>query len=535
MAGCSGSNFSSGPYIDVRVEYLNECENRLKKLFRQALLFFLEEEANGKPLPVILGNGKKVNLFKLFVFVCEIDGFDSVSWNGLWELVAEKLGLDSSVSPTLRLVYSKYLNRLEKWVMENSRKVKLEDPVVRKIGSYVGLLHELGFGLKSFLENGKRQKRNRAVALGCKNIEESHHRKKLRHDNNNEGVGTSCPVVSDASVVCLEQQVDIPEMLKWLTSVAISPHDPSIGVIPHSWKWKKFTGKEYYIQVIKAKNALLLQRHNAAVRFTYSPLMGNLTVHPSMYDDQRPSLGSLRYSTRNPKVSKHQSSGREVIAGTCRATGLQVPKQPQFPRRNVGVGPRYQAVVDEWTEPGLESDSKWLGTRVWPPLENNEAVEDLVGKGRAKSCSCDTLISNSVECIRFHIAENRMELRRDLGDVFFHWRFNQMGEEVSLRWTEREEKKFKMMMISNPKSLWKNAARLFRGKNREELVHYYFNVFLINRRRYQNRVTPRHIDSDDDSESFGSVGPSYGRSAVTSPDSDIMICSQNSQCGEVID
>ncbi|XP_010422093.1 PREDICTED: AT-rich interactive domain-containing protein 2-like [Camelina sativa] len=535
MAGCSGSYYSSGPYIDVRVEYLNECEDRLKKLFAQALLYFLEEEANGKPLPVTLGNGENVDLFKLFVFVCERDGFDSVSRNGLWDLVAEKLGLDSSVYPSLRLVYSKYLIRLEKWVVENSRKVKLDDPVVRKIGSYVGLLHELGFGLKSLLDNGKCQKRNRAVVLGCKDIVESHHRKKLRHDNNNEGVGTSCPVVSDASVVCLEEQVDIPEMLKWLTSVAISPHDPSIGVIPYSSKWKEFTGKECYIQVIKAKNALLVQRDNAAIRYNYSPLMGNQTVHPSMYDDERPSLGKLRYSTRNPKVSKHHStSGREVIAGTSRATGLQVPKQPQFPRRNVGVGPRYQAVVDEWTEPCLESDTKWLGTRLWPPLENNEAVDGLIGKGREKSCSCDTLISNSVECIRFHIAEKRVELKRDLGNVFFHWRFDRMGEEVSLRWTEREEEKFKVKMISSPQSFWQKAAKFFPKKKREELVHYYFNVFLINRRRYQNRVTPRQIDSDDDSESFGSVGPSFGRSAVTSPGSDIMICSQNSQ-SEVID
>ncbi|KAG2330462.1 hypothetical protein Bca4012_019948 [Brassica carinata] len=44
--------------------------------------------------------------------------------------------------------------------------------------------------------------------------------------------------------------------------------------------------------------------------------------------------------------------------------------------------------------------------------------------------------SGSVEYTIFHIAEKRMELNCDLGDVFFHWRFNQMGEEVSLRWTE---------------------------------------------------------------------------------------------------
>lgn len=282
------------------------------------------------------------------------------------------------------------------------------------------------------------------------------------------------------------------------------------------------------------------------------PLQGHHTVHPSMYDNDRKSIGRLRYNIRHPKFSNHCSSSccnGSLVSQTksrstsCRNLMITASERADYSnaitRRIVRVGSQYQAQVDKWTESGLDSDTKWLGTRVWP-LVNNEALDhavgdDLIGKGRPDSCSCDTRLPNSVECIRLHIAENRMELKRHLGNVFFVWRFNEMGEEVSLRWTEREEKKFKDMMISDPRSFWANVARNFQGKKREELVSYYFNVFLINRRRYQNRVTPRRIDSDNDEETFGSVGGRFGRDAVSSIGSDIMICSLNRQCEDFFD
>lgn len=292
-------------------------------------------------------------------------------------------------------------------------------------------------------------------------------------------------------------------------------------------------------------------------------LQGHQTVHPSMYEDDRRSTGRLRYSIRRPhsssscngrlaSLSESRSNNcralvtscisttperRDLPAGASGATDIQVysnaitkPNKSEIQRSYVSVGRHFQARVDEWSVSGLDSDAKWLGTCIWP-LENEDALDDTIGKGRQDCCSCDILIAGSVECIRFHIAEKRMELKRGLGDVFFHWRFNQMGEEVSLRWTEREEKRFKELMISDSERFWENAAKCFRGKKRVQLVSYYFNVFLINRKRYQNRVTPRHVDSDDEG-AFGSVGNSFGRAAVTWCGSDIMICSQNSQCND---
>ncbi|CAF1744460.1 hypothetical protein Bca4012_043780 [Brassica carinata] len=561
MAGWSSFNSTSCSYIDVEVEVSDECEERLKRLFDQALLIFLEEEGNNRPLPAVIGEGKTVDLFKLFVLVRERGGFDSVSRKGLWDSVVERLGLDCSVSPSLRLVYSKYLDRMEKWAVEKSRIVNWDDGDSKKKGCYGGLLHELGDGFKGLLENGKCPKRNRAMSFGCRHVEESGSefhspRKRFREceDDDDEEVGTSCVVLSDDSEEeGLVKQETLQGMLKWLTLVALCPHDPSIGVIPHCSKWKEYTGSECWIQVTRAKNALLVQN---------SSFLGNQTMHPSMYEDDRSrSTGRLRYSIRRPNLSKPQcsespvsltksgsshcrelisvcESTTDLVAGTSGATDLQVfsnavkeRNKPEIPRRYVAVGRHYQARVDEWTEgSGLDSDTKWLGTRIWP-LENREFVDRGLGKGRPDCCSCEIRTSGSVECIRFHIAEKRMELKRDLGDVFFHWRFNQMGEEVSLRWTEREEKMFKKLMVSDSQSFWENAAKCFRGKKREQLLSYYFNVFLINRRRYQNRVTPRNVDSDDEG-TFGCVGNSFGRDAVTLIGSDIMICSQNSQCND---
>lgn len=291
MAGWSSfNNNSSCSYIDVEIDVFDECEERLKRLFDQALLVFLEEEDNNRPLPVILGDGETVDLFKLFVLVREREGFDSVSRKGLWESVAEQLGLDCSVSPSLRLIYSKYLDRMEKWAMEKSRIVNWDNRESKKKGCHGGLLHELGAGFKGLLENGKCGKRNRAMVFGCKHIEELGSeihmpRKRFRESSSDEDdveeLEVSCVVLSDDSECdeeegldfSSEKQGDLPEMLKWLTLVARCPHDPSIGVIPHWSKWKQYTGNECWIQVTRAKKALLVQRDDLESRYQNAPLL----------------------------------------------------------------------------------------------------------------------------------------------------------------------------------------------------------------------------------------------------------------------
>lgn len=191
----------------------------------------------------------------------------------------------------------------------------------------------------------------------------------------------------------------------------------------------------------------------------------------------------------------------------------------------IPVGPLFQAQVPEWTGVPCESDSKWLGTRVWPleKGQNRNLIErERIGKGRQDSCGCP--VPNSVDCVRFHIAEKRYRLKLELADAFYSWKFDKMGEEVMLLWTEEEKKNFEAIVRLNPpsaeKRFWNQIVKYFRGKSREALVSYFFNVFLLQRRAHQNRFTPDDIDSDDDIEmETGLTKDGSGHETMTVPGS----------------
>jgi hypothetical protein len=210
-------------------------------------------------------------------------------------------------------------------------------------------------------------------------------------------------------------------------------------------------------------------------------------------------------------------------------------------RNEIPIGPEYQAEVPQWTGEcpvsyGDQDTVKWLGTKVWPP-ENVDRKElffsDSTGKGRNVVCSCK--FPGSVECVRFHVAERRLQLKHELGSAFFEWDFDRMGEEIALCWTEEEEANFKAVVQRNAPSsgrnFWNNLRLSFKQKGRRELVNYYFNCFLLRRRCYQNRITPKNIDSDDDEETeFRFLGNRLGQSAAKYHNTKNTVCFQNAQC-----
>ncbi|KAG9441363.1 hypothetical protein H6P81_017217 [Aristolochia fimbriata] len=218
---------------------------------------------------------------------------------------------------------------------------------------------------------------------------------------------------------------------------------------------------------------------------------------------------------------------RETVVGLFCKDQLQ---------KRVPIGSSFQVKVPAWMGPTASTtdDLKWLGTQDWPLEVNqhNDLVDcEAIGKGRPDICGCR--FPGSVECVRFHVAERRILLSRELGPVFYHWKFHRMGEEVSLSWTDDEEERFKAIVQSNPpvpeRSFWDSLRRSFPSKSRQSLVNYYFNVFLIRRRSYQNRVTPMNIDSDDDESQFGILGDSLGHEMMKSYENCSSLCSQNMQ------
>lgn len=260
-------------------------------------------------------------------------------------------------------------------------------------------------------------------------------------------------------------------------------------------------------------------------------------MHPCMYDDHTGAAYNLRERLKCDKrllFGKPTSAVRSSSDSSVGSGGLDRTPSPHTgdrtekelldgvngcPSVRIPLGPCHQAEVPEWTGMTSESDSKWLGTQIWPVEKVNSRLvieRDPIGKGRQNHCGCS--VPGSVDCVRFHIVEKRAKVKRELGAAFYQWNFDKVGEEVRRLWTEEEEKRFKDVVASNSLKLmdvvasnspspegyfWDHIFRSFPKKSRADLVSYYFNVFLLQRRAYQNRHTPKNIDSDDDESEDG--------------------------------
>lgn len=271
-------------------------------------------------------------------------------------------------------------------------------------------------------------------------------------------------------------------------------------------------------------------------------------MHPSMYEDDKI---PFHLSSKRMRCSQRVSSAKSCSCPGCTSCSSsrnkRVKKTPQIletveiqddtcedqETECVDVG----AEVPEWTGFVYESDPKWLGTRMWPPLEDKDGKheEDLgvIGKGRKSSCACQ--IPGSANCVRIHIAESRTKVKRTLGQLFYKWKFHHMGEEAALSsWSREEESEFRSLVIKARQELsdksksrheimsnfWRRASESIPSKTKGMLVSYYFNVFVLRRRGYQNRVMPDNIDSDDDEQEV-----SHEKIATSS-----IQCSNNTHC-----
>ncbi|XP_073298732.1 AT-rich interactive domain-containing protein 2-like [Primulina huaijiensis] len=361
------------------------------------------------------------------------------------------------------------------------------------------------------------------------------------------------------------------EMLGWLKYIAKKSDDPAIGLIPECSKWKDHGNEELWVQVLLVRKTLMIRRPaDANAREHLKDKHKKPRMHPSMYEahvSNHQSVEKLRYRDRVPSstsphlcpccnleaapqsrvISHHKAKTSDCLKAPVKPVSTNV-KEPAIDlnddesydvpaEKQVSVGPPFQAEVPAWTGEHFKSDSKWLGARMWPQ-ENGEKKSvgklDPIGKGRHDFCSCS--FTNSVECVRFHIAEKRFKLRRDLGLLFYRWRFDRMGEEVSLSWTKEEESRFRDMMRSYsayPNKFGNNSHRFLPSKTREKLISYYFNVYLVQRRSYQNRVTPKEIDSDDEEKECGLVGDSFGYKALNIPGSSLVSCTHNKESSEI--
>lgn len=200
------------------------------------------------------------------------------------------------------------------------------------------------------------------------------------------------------------------------------------------------------------------------------------------------------------------------------------------PVKSVSIGPEYQADVPEWCLQGSKNSLAHLdGSDHQVRLERLSGsclvVDDVQGEKLLGTCvvsmpdsapsanyysqslvtrnDCECLDKGSIRCVRQHVMEAREKLRVNLGHkIFEELGFHEMGEEVSKNWTKEEENKFHEVVSSYPvsmgKNFWDHLSLVFPSRTKNELVSYYFNVFILQKRAEQNRFDPLNIDSDDD-------------------------------------
>lgn len=175
----------------------------------------------------------------------------------------------------------------------------------------------------------------------------------------------------------------------------------------------------------------------------------------------------------------------------------------------IPVGPRFQAEIPVWTGPPHSeyykdfSSTKWLGVRVWPIKDRSlQTNVEGVGKGRPNFCSCPS--PGSIECVKRHISDRRLQLQFELGPVFREWKFDEMGEEISKLWNLQEQQEFdsivKRSSPSQGNSFLELALEHFPAKQRETIVRYYFNVYVPRRMKIQTRSGCEIVDTDDDED-----------------------------------
>lgn len=172
-----------------------------------------------------------------------------------------------------------------------------------------------------------------------------------------------------------------------------------------------------------------------------------------------------------------------------------------LPKMVVPVGPRFQADIPDWVGPlymETSDNSKWLGTRNWPDrFSSTKYSKKVIGKGRKDSCLC--VSPGSPDCFRHHIVEETLDLKYELGQAFFGWKFDEMGENILKEWSWEEQKRFESL-IDEKNNFWQNSMDFFPDMPRKKIISYYLNVYVPRRISLQIISKSKQVDSDDEVE-----------------------------------
>ncbi|KAG6500207.1 hypothetical protein ZIOFF_040049 [Zingiber officinale] len=462
-------------------------------LFDRVLSAFLKEanrRGELRPMPAMVGDGRPVDMWKLYCSVRDMGGYDRVSADSGWASVAQALGVESRCGSMVKLVFFKYLDALERWVMLASGK-----QVKGQQSGYQNLNHSNAKAtikqspmLSCSLED---QFLSPLKGCGCCSKTGTNG----NEYDNSDSLMLELSSVKGGSNRCKRKQQTLVRLLRWVRNTAKNPIYCRVG-------------KTQLADVRQSKNIAAMENYACALlaRKALFQKVVNQTDSEANHQKEANSIncvdvnGTISHITESSQSVKEKSSSTTLACNDAQHTThsmyfdniddwhFGVQRQKEVP-----VGLSFQAEVLDWTDwPSVSADSsdelKWLGTRLWPPegQENMPLFNDpAIGRGRQDTCECN--FPRSVECTRFHIAEKRFQLNHELGPAFHFWGFRNMGEEVTLSWTKDEQSKFKTVVhLNRPskgKNFWKWLKIYFPHRKWTSLVSYYFNVFVLERRR----------------------------------------------------
>ncbi|XP_047949323.1 AT-rich interactive domain-containing protein 1-like [Salvia hispanica] len=537
-----------GVLFDLGIE--NNGGSDVNCTFTKFLKAFLEDVYGIsclRSLPPVIGEGQVVDLLKLKIVVKKRGGYCRVSENGLWSSVAADCGVDLRFSAALKLTYVKYLDSLDRWLrkIEKCREEGVSDIVERYLDFsrfLIGLESDPKVFMSSKIERGdgfvvvkKREfEGNKGfVGIDVKGADDKWSNKNsVSDDVNIISKGQSIDKGSDGD----DLQVDRDSIskkrklecytgtLNWIHKVGKDPTRVTVEPLPEGKKWKCYGSELPWKQILVIREAMLLKK-NVNAGSQQSAWQKKQKMHPSMYDDDQCVSERLRCSLRvlsskDPSQKSRNRGGAESSSSDFQTNEDNVDSPIYlsiYRKKRVPIGSNHQADLLEFQGEDYESETRWLGTKIWPldkaEQKKKSLIErDRIGKGRQECCGCQ--FAGSLECVRFHIREKKLNVKLELGSAFNLWKLDMMGEDVAFSWTNEDRNKFQHTVQSNPlssgKYFWNKLFKHFPQKGREALVSYYFNVFLLRCRANQNRTSPVNINSDDEGSGYGPIANRFG-------------------------
>ncbi|KAG0459145.1 hypothetical protein HPP92_022273 [Vanilla planifolia] len=219
----------------------------------------------------MLGDGRPVDLHKLYCVVSEKGGYDSVTVRKAWPMVAEAIGLGSSLGCPLKLIYAKYLDALEHCLQRFPAKKVVEDAHQGSVENLGLSPNDLEMDAGGFLKKILKMKKE-SVADTMPLCSKRDHFLTAASENERMLLSSNveCDKLADfgknsetRGFSSLKRKRDaLVGMLSWVKSAARNPIDPSVGKTSPQEVLKGADNliNEQYSHALQARKALFLKK-----------------------------------------------------------------------------------------------------------------------------------------------------------------------------------------------------------------------------------------------------------------------------------